>query len=83
MSAPEQPQIVDIQGLRAALTAPNMQNHILNNRAPGSQPFTVDEAMHMVQRWAQALHQTPRFPITTETVRHDDGTLTITVTPQP
>jgi hypothetical protein len=67
--------------LRAAASQPGMREKLLNMRAPGAQPFTVDEAMQTVEKWAYALHSSSRWPISTTVTREPDGSLTIRVTP--
>ncbi len=67
--------------LRAALSTPGMREKLLNMRAPGAEPFTLDETMHTVEQWAHALHGSSRWPISTTVTRDPDGSMTIRVTP--
>ncbi len=67
--------------LRAALSQPGMREKLMNMRAPGAQPCTVEETMQMVEKWAYALHSSSRWPISTTATREPDGAMTIRVTP--
>jgi hypothetical protein len=80
MTNPTQQTFLD--SLRAALGSDDdLRNVLLNSRAPASQSFTPAESMHIVERWARALNNLPRYPITTAITHHPDGHMTITVTP--
>lgn len=62
-------------------TPGDVRNLLLNTRAPASQSFTPDEAMGIVEKWAHALNDLPRYPISMDVARQSDGRMTITVTP--
>lgn len=67
--------------LKAALSAPNMQELLLPTRAAAAKIFTPDEAMNLAANMANALDRSPRLPIHTAVTRNPDGTMTIHVTP--
>lgn len=75
-----------LQGLtpeqvKAALTAPNMRDKLLPNRAIGGAMHTVDEAMKLAEGMAAALDRSAKLPIRAVATRETDGSMTIRVTP--
>lgn len=67
--------------LKLAISQPGMAEKIANMRSIGAHTLSHDEAIQAVQRWADVLHNSARWPINAVTTHHPDGTMTIHVTP--